>query len=52
METTKKSMGKKVLVNVGKGICYFLLGLFVFYVIDSVYVDIKHAIAAAIEESR
>ncbi len=52
METTKKSTGKKVLVNVGKGICYFLLGLFTFYVIDCVWVDVKHAIADAIEESR
>ena len=52
METTKKSGKKHVWVEIGKGICYFLLGLFVYYVIDSVYVDVKHAIADAIEESR
>ncbi len=52
METTKKSEKKGVLVKVGKGVFYFLLGLFTYYVIDCVWVDVKHAIADAIEETR
>ena len=52
METTKKPEKKEVLVKVGKGVFYFLLGLFTYYVIDCVWVDVKHAIADAIEETR
>lgn len=47
-----KATTKTTLVRIGKGVWYFLLGLFTFYVIDCVYVDVKHAIADAWEESR
>ncbi len=52
MKTTKKSEQKSVWVKVGKGVLYFLMGLAVYVLIDHCYVDIKHAIADAWEESR
>ncbi|HIY88799.1 MAG TPA: hypothetical protein H9824_08870 [Candidatus Bacteroides pullicola] len=47
-----KETTKAVCIRIGKGVGYFLLGLFTFYVIDCVYVDVKHAIVDAWEESK
>ena len=49
--TTKSTMGS-TWTKVCKGIVYFLMGVALYCLIDHVYVDVKHAIADALEETR
>ena len=52
MKTTTKSTKGSTWAKVGKGIVYFLVGVGIYCLIDHIYVDVKHAIADALEETR
>ena len=49
--TTKSTMGS-TWTKVCKGIVYFLMGVALYCLIDHVYVDVKHAIADPLGETR
>lgn len=51
MKATSKPEKKNRLARVARGIVYFLLGVAAYYLIDSIYVDVKHAVADAWEET-
>lgn len=52
MKATTKSTTGNAWTKVGKDIVYFLMGVALYCLIDHVYVDVKHAIADALEEIR
>ena len=52
MKATTKPEKKNAWTGLLKGIAYFLMGVAIYCLIDYVYVDVKHAIADALEETR
>ncbi len=52
MKTTMKPEKRNAGMKFAKGIAYFLIGVAIYCLIDHVYVDVKHAIADALEETR